>query len=158
MSGVRQFCVGWREGALKQLINVYKFQAVRAAGGVLSDLAGIRLGDYRGFVVPLPTIRRHIRERGFDHTRMIARGLALPCVRVLRRARNTVQVGTDAETRKRQAECAYAIKGQISPEQEYLLLDDIWTTGSSMKAAVALMQKAGAKRLAVLVMARNVSD
>jgi len=106
-------------------------------------------------LVPLPTIRRHIRERGFDHIDLICRKTGWPVERVLLRANSTVQVGASNEERRAQAQSAYVAKG-LEAEKRYLLVDDVWTTGSSMLAACEAMRAAGAKNLAIAVIARSV--
>ena len=105
--------------------------------------------------MPLPTIRRHIRERGFDHIALICKKLGMPIERLLARRNNTVQVGANNEERQRQATEAY-LALPANPDGNYLLVDDVWTTGSSMMAACEAMRCAGAKNLAIAVIARSV--
>ncbi len=111
-------------------------------------------------VVPLPTIRRHVRQRGLDHTFEIAKYLARRrgwrVEKNLGRESNSVQVGADRETRKEQANKAYKLDGAVDKDKIYLLVDDVWTTGASMEAAIAVLQKAGVKKIitATLVISR----
>ena len=65
-----------------------------------------------------------------------------------------MQVGASAEERQAQAREAYTAT-RIDPERHYLLVDDVWTTGSSMMAACEAMRKMGAKNLAIAVIARS---
>lgn len=74
---------------------------------------------------------------------------------MLVRKNNTVQVGADSDTRKSQAKEAYAVCGAINANKSYYLLDDIWTTGSSMLAACDEMQKAGVEKLSVVLIAKS---
>ncbi|MDO4742154.1 MAG: phosphoribosyltransferase family protein [Candidatus Saccharibacteria bacterium] len=118
-------------------------------------------GPENVIIVPLPTIAKHIRERGFDHTYLLARHLSrltsYRLEKLLLRAKNTVQVGSDAKTRKTQANHAYALnpKIKIDPSATYLLLDDIWTTGASMKAALNKLREAGIENIIIAVLAVN---
>lgn len=125
---------------------------------VLAELLDVRMEAVDGVVVPLPTIRRHIRERGFDHTATIARKLALPCEQLLRRRNKSVQVGAGAEARRRQAKEAYVVKGAPYEGREYWLLDDVWTTGSSMLAARKCLLEAGADKVSIAVLAKTRND
>ena len=70
---------------------------------------------------------------------------------------NTVQVGADRETRLSQAESAYALtnNAKIDSENTYLLFDDVWTTGASMKAATKKLQQAGASKIVIVVLAQS---
>ena len=145
--------VGERGGALKDLISAYKYQSVRAASFELADLlSSVINGEF--ILVPLPTIRKHVRERGFDHIGLICRKTSFPVRSVLRRQKDYVQVGSSVEKRRLQARDAYAAEG-VSVNARYLLVDDVWTTGSSMMAACEAMREAGAKNLAIAVIARS---
>lgn len=148
------YAVGRREGVLMQLTEDYKFKSIRRTAGVLAELVDAVLPEDLGpdvVIVPLPTIARHIRERGFDHTLKLARALSKrrgwKVERLLKRINKTVQVGQDARTRAAQAKRAYEFSGEIEPEKTYLLLDDVWTTGATMRAAKKLLEKNGAKQV-----------
>lgn len=145
---------GWREGVVKKLIEQYKYQSVRAMGEVLAEMLDVSIPKGLGekvVIVPLPTIGRHIRERGLDHTGILAKKLAKrrdwQVQKVLRRVTDTVQVGAKVAEREAQAKKAYMVQGEIDKEAQYLLLDDVWTTGASMLAAAEAMREAGAKSL-----------
>lgn len=154
---------GWREGALDRLVKDYKYRAVRAAGDTLAELLSLRLPEawFRDCktvrVVPLPTIGKHVRQRGIDHTAVLARKLAQrrgwKVERLLVRAADTVQVGTKMAEREAQAERAYSLVGEVDKAVTYVLVDDIWTTGASMLAAAGLLREAGANDLMAAVLA-----
>ena len=125
--------------------------------------------DLDGILAPLPTISKHVRERGFAHIERLVRRLSrltrpsfasrksgLGCAKVLKRANSTVQVGSSAEKRKIQAEEAYSVVKGFDPEKHYILLDDVWTTGSSMLAAARKLRSAGAQHVDILVIAKTV--
>lgn len=145
------FVGGWKEGVLGDLVKEYKYKAVRAIGEVLVEILDKRIGKLEGevVVVPLPTIGRHVRERGFDHTWVLGKKLAKQrgwrCERILERAADTVQVGAQAVERQKQAEKAYMVGRKVDPVRQYLLLDDVWTTGASLLSAAKMMKSAGAK-------------
>lgn len=154
------YAVSKREGVLVGLTEDYKYKSIRKAAGVLAELIdhAIELRQNNVVVVPLPTISKHIRERGFDHTLLLAKKLARrhkgwQVQRILERQGKTVQVGSDGDKRRRQAKDAYTVgKGaKIDSTKTYLLLDDVWTTGASMEAAIAQLKAAGAEKLAAAV-------
>ena len=154
------FVCGWRDELLGQLVEEYKFNAARDFADDLAEILDhclpVLLGDIA--VVPLPTIARHIRERGFDHTRRLADALARrrgwQVAPALTRAKNTVQVGTGREQRLIQAAQAYQLNPEcpIQPNLTYLLLDDVWTTGATLLAAANVMLAGGAQNLMAAVL------
>lgn len=156
------YIVGERSGPLGQLIHDLKYQSVRSAARSLAELMDAILPQFKGdvIIVPLPTIDRHIRTRGLDHTNLVAKHLAklrgknYQTQPLLLRDQNTIQVGTDRKTRLKQAKSAYKInpKVKINKESTYLLLDDVWTTGSSMKAATKKLQESGAKKIKIAIL------
>ena len=106
-------------------------------------------------LVSLPTIRKHIRERGFDHTlrlcfelenflqkRLAKLGMKVEYEDLLVRKNKTVQVGKEKKERMKQAEKAYGIREGIKIESKtlYVLVDDVTTTGASLTAAKKILQ------------------
>lgn len=123
---------------------------------LLYDMYGYFAKDR--IVSPLPTISKHIRSRGFDHTARLARSVARRCGgeygESLVRKGDTVQVGASAELRKKQAALAYTAKNGLK-KGSYLLIDDVWTTGSSMKSACVELKKVGIQEIAIVVLAKS---
>lgn len=155
------FVYGFREGILPELVKEYKYQAVRDYARILAEFYAEMIPDdfsdgREVVVVPLPTVAKHIRERGFDHILMIGKKLAKmkkwQCHSVLLRANKSVQVGANEKVRLRQAAEAYKVEVKLDTEKMYLLIDDVWTTGASMLAACKEMQKAGARHLSAAVL------
>ena len=153
------FMVGWRDEMIGKLIHHYKYEATRTLAQDLAELLDGILPAVTGkvYIVPLPTIRKHIRERGFDHMLLLAQKLARirnwQVAPLLRRAKDTVQVGADMKTRVLQARDAYYLDGKIDNTATYILLDDVWTTGASMKSAMQKLINAGAEKLVITVLA-----
>ena len=157
------FIAGTRDNLLGDLIQDFKYHSVRALAYPLAEILDHTLPttNQQTFIIPLPTINKHIRERGLDHTYLIAkhfaklRGPNYHVTRLLVRTKNSVQVGSSRKTRLTQASSAYnlAPHTQIDPTATYILFDDIWTTGASLQAAYSLLQKAGAQNIIIAVLA-----
>ena len=122
----------------------------------VSGMMDVEMQEIRKIVlIPLPTIRKHIRERGFDHTlrlcfelenflqkRLEGLGVKVEYQDLLVRKNKTVQVGKVKKERMRQAEKAYGIREGIKIENRtlYILVDDVTTTGASLAAAKKILQ------------------
>lgn len=113
-------------------------------------------------MVPVPTIPRHIRQRGYDHTLLIARAFAknrkLKLSKSIRRLTNDTQLSKSARERNLQARSAFEVSGEIDKDKTYLLIDDIVTTGSTVKYAAKALREAGAGDVWVAVIARQTID
>ena len=164
------FAVGRREGVLMKLTEDYKYKSIRKTVEILAELMDVAIpqdfgSDDEVIVVPLPTVAKHIRERGFDHAKLFARELSRrrgwKMKTLIFRMNKTVQVGADKETRKKQVKGAYAVgrgyggsadaRAPLDSTKMYLLVDDVWTTGASMEAAIEAIKKAGATKVASAV-------
>ena len=153
----KAWCVGDRQGGLKQLINSLKFERMRGAHQPLGELLAHTLPHLPSdvCVVPVPTISGHIRLRGYDQTHLIASHLAkkrgLRYRPALRRATNTVQRGATRQQRIAQAKVAFVAKQNVT--DRYLVVDDISTTGATLQYAAQALLDAGASEVWVAVVA-----
>ena len=160
------FVASYRTELVGSLIHDFKYHSTRALAQPLAQILHYILPstDDPTVIIPLPTINRHIRERGLDHTYLIAKKLAhlrhYKIQRILIRNQNTVQVGSDRKTRLTQAKSAYIInpKIKIDPSTTYILFDDVWTTGASIKAATKKLRQAGAKKIIIALLAVSRLD
>ena len=157
----RAWAVGNREGVLRRLIGLYKFERARSGYKALGELLLSSLPELppETIVVPVPTVSGHIRERGYDHMLLIAKYVAkkrgLKLQRLLERKTSTKQRQAGAMQREAQAKQAFCVNGVLDGDVPYLLLDDVITTGATLKYASKALVDAGAKHVWVEVVARQ---
>lgn len=160
----KAWCVGDRLGALERLIDAYKFERVKDACVPLVELLDSRLPvlPESVIIVPIPTVPKHIRQRGYDHAAMIAKQLAkrrsLPYQVLLERTDVTMQRGKNKKQRMQQAESAYRCNATLDPAAIYLLVDDVVTTNATIRFGADALRKAGATDVWVAVLARQPLD
>lgn len=151
----------FRDAQLAAILNRFKFSPARSLYKPLANLLASALPvlPKNTVIVPIPTIPAHIRERGFDHTKLLARHLAklkhCEFQPLLSRKTNSVQVGAGKTQRLRQANSAFSCHTAVSPHNYYLILDDICTTGATLEAAAKLLKEQGAKHVWVAVIAKE---
>jgi ComF family protein len=157
--------VGDRRDTLQRLVGLFKFERAKAGYIELADLLLERLPQLppETVIVPVPTVRSHVRQRGYDHTALIARYIAearkLTYQPMIERKTSTVQRGASARLRKKQADQAFSLdETKIIAGRPYLVVDDVTTTGATLIATTKLLRKAGVKDVWAAVIARQALD
>lgn len=109
-------------------------------------------------VVHIPTITSHVRSRGFDHARRIAKALAsgagLEHATALARLGQHRQVGSDRSTRLMGVADSFRVNERLLEGCPVLLVDDVLTTGATIEAAARMLKQAGAKSVNAVIFAR----
>ncbi len=109
-------------------------------------------------VLAVPLHWRRKATRGFNQTTEIAsplaKALGVPLIRNIRRNRATpFQSGLDAAQRARNLRCAFVSKRPES-HAHVLIIDDVITTGATVRALAKLLLATGTSKVSVLVVAR----
>jgi predicted amidophosphoribosyltransferase len=151
------WCAARYDGISRELVAALKFGrrlplARRAAEAILAAAPEALLD---GAVVPVPPAPWRLRLRGHDPAEEIAFALAAigglsfePC---LARANGPRQVG-----RRRAARLADPPRVRLTgrPPDPALLVDDVMTTGATLRACARAIRHGGANRVVALVFAR----
>lgn len=162
-------------GGLRDLVHLLKYENVRPAANVLGRmLAEVIAGLRPGFgddvlIVPIPLHPRKLRQRGFNQSELIARaGLrfhpageqARLCPDVLERRRETQsQIGLTRHQRRENIRGAFAVAKPNEVEgRGVLLVDDVFTTGTTASECARMLRRAGATRVWVATVARTLKQ
>ena len=154
------------EGILPGIISRFKYRGDSRLAKPLGDLlAGYEDPDFSFhddlLVIPVPLHPRRLRQRGFNQSLLLARRISrrhsLPLdFTALRRIRATApQTELSAAERQKNIRGAFAVcQERAVAEKAILLIDDVFTTGSTVEECAKVLLKAGAKRVDVLTLAR----
>ncbi len=147
-------------GAISRAIHLFKYEdrpeLAAPLGRLLVQFVGESLGDAAVCAIPLHT--RRFRERKYDQAHLLAVEVAraagleyLP--HALERTRATArQVGL--EEAAREANVKDAFRARDVTGRSLLLVDDVFTTGATARAAASALLAAGASEIRVLTVAR----
>lgn len=167
--GVRALvCAGAFGGPLREAIHHLKYEndrplAYPLAGLIYDSLqANIkwpRMQELQPAIVPVPLHKDRLRARGFNQAHLLALELshltAWPVDTSLSRHKSTrSQVGLSVEDRGENVRDAFSWDSDEEPPSAVLLLDDVFTTGSTLGECVAIMRAAGAREIYVATVAR----
>lgn len=151
------------DGIYEQLIRELKFNSKRQSAQPIARMMTDLLPEASENMVicPLPTAPMRIRQRGFDHTKLISKYIAeysnMNIGYFLGRRSNVRQLGSSRAQRLEQMEHEFFVKPRTDVAgKNILLVDDVVTTGASLSAAAKTLKKAGAKRVTAIVFAQKV--
>ena len=156
-SFARAWCVGAHVGALRSLVAASKFNSAKSGCKRQAQMLDETLPTLPSetIIVPVPTIARHIRTRGYGHAERIAKDLArrrqLSYQKLVSRQAQFVQHGATKKQRLKQAKQSYKLKHQPVDGATYLLIDDVYTTGATLDSIARLLNKAGVSRTNIWV-------
>lgn len=164
---------GSYDTGLRELIHLLKYDKVRPAARVLGRmLAEVitktlpNFADGSVVVVPVPLHPGKMRERGFNQAELIAEqalkqssaGRFTLDARVLKRQRVTEsQIGLTQHQRKENLRGAFkVVKPEIVMGRDVLLIDDVFTTGTTASECARVLRRAGTKKVFVATVARTL--
>ncbi len=157
---------GFYESILKELIHYYKYNyqlgALKDIEDLLNNYFQIRKTTYSSFkVIPVPLHVKKLYSRGFDQSYLLAKSIArilqipflgVPVVRI----KNTPpQVKIKRKERMRNIKGAFKIENPDTiKNQDLLIVDDVFTTGSTTNELAKILKKNGAGKVYVFTLAR----
>ncbi len=154
-------------GPVQELIHRFKYGGRVHLGHPLGLLTASALSAFCAeaapeLIVPVPLHRKRLRERGYNQSQLIGAVLAkrfeLPQeVGNLRRLRWTEpQTTLDAGDRASNVRGAFGVRDARRLQgKRVLLVDDVLTTGSTMRACVEALCDAGVAAVAAVTVARG---
>ena len=174
--------LGVYQDPLRSAIQKLKYRGIKELSEILVDimveywaryqpfvLDQIKNDQGRGWVViPVPLFWWRENSRGFNQSsligQMLSKKLGLDYSEALKRTRYTrSQIKLKSEQRRENIRDAFTISSNIQSldfardkplNSNILLIDDVWTTGSTLRECCWILKRAGAKKVWALTLAR----
>ena len=175
----RAVAYGSYDGGLRELIHLLKYEQVRPAAAVLGRMLAEAARGLDScwtrtpvMVVPVPLHARKLRQRGFNQSELIARAaikqdatklgpgrdrLVLHPGILERRRETQSQTGLTRHQRRENIRGSFAVAkpGEVAG-REILLVDDVFTTGTTVSECARVLRRAGASKIYVAIVARTL--
>jgi ComF family protein len=158
--------MGRYETVLLEAIHDLKYRGRISAGVDLGNLLTSYVRQYLPVqdydrVIPVPLHKKRIRERGFNQSLLLAKILArnfsltVDFQSLRRRIYTQPQINLGRKERENNVRNAFAVVGKKAiSNSRILLVDDVYTTGSTVKECAKVLIENGAKSVAVATLAR----
>ncbi len=149
-----------KDGVLQALIHQLKYREMTSVGIELGRFVRDSVDPMLGRIsfdalVPVPLHPARERERGYNQSEVICRGMGkgigIPTCRMLKRVRHTkTQTKLDAHERKENVADAFALNHRYRRRVAggiFLLVDDIITTGATVDECAKVLKQHGAEKI-----------
>jgi len=170
LSGTRYFrrarAVGYYRGVLKELLHLFKYRLRQhlalSLGFIMTSRLSLLSEDLTyQIIMPVPLHPRRLRARGFNQALCLAASIS-SCLQTplqrynLRRIRCTrSQVGLSEPQRADNVRHAFSLRWpEAVAGKSILIIDDIYTSGSTVNECARVLTTAGARHVDVLTLAR----
>jgi len=142
----------YRHKVVRAVVREAKFhdskKAVRLLADVLHDyLLDMERGTQEKLIlVPVPLGSARLKERGYNQAERVCRLLPFETnARLVERIRETrPQTSLSRTKRMQNVKEAFVVSGAIDPGAQYVVIDDVTTTGSTMQEVITTLEGAGA--------------
>jgi ComF family protein len=158
---IAAFCLYSKKGVLAPMMQYLKYRNRGDIGILLGkmygeDLVGSDLLRPIDIIVPVPLHRKKLKQRGYNQAEMIVKGLSeatsipISSGNLIRTIHNPTQTKLDKSRRWENVKEIFDVENPEQFENKHILLvDDVITTGSTLEACGAALQKCNNLKISI---------
>ncbi len=156
----------YRHPLVSRCIHEFKYRRIRSLSPVIADLLVSYLRYYHTpvaphtLIIPIPLHPRKERVRGFNQAMLLAnelsKKLSLPIDEqtLVRIIATPPQAMLTARSRRENVQNVFSVRNTAELRgKSIILVDDVKTTGATLKQAAYILKKAGAKKIWAITIA-----
>ncbi len=153
----------YRQTAIRELVHLFKFQSQKTAGDDLAKLCSPFLKTLlpsTDLIIPVPLSPLSLKKRGFNQVCYLLKKLNIPYQEniLTRKNHRKAQSQLSREQRLKSVSSQFSISlnaEHLLKDRTILLVDDIYTTGSTARAISSLLRQNGAEKIFILTFFRD---
>jgi ComF family protein len=150
---------------INRIIQAFKFNDRTGVASIFADafqaMFESGLIELPDMILPIPLHRSRLQSRGYNQAGLLAQAVAerlgapLDSHSLVRSRHTLPQFGLNKKQRRRNVKRAFEFQGEWTGRCRYVvLLDDVMTTGATLREAASELKRAGAERVEAWVCAR----
>lgn len=139
--------------AMKTYLHQYKFlQDIALATVFQKDLVAVLKGKKN--IVPIPVHKEKRLTRTFSQVEALLDAPGIPYINILEKLDETI-MGEKTRQERLEVKPLFQLKAHVIIQPEtYVLVDDIYTTGTTLNYAAKVLLQAGAKKVEAVTLIR----
>ncbi|WP_235616195.1 ComF family protein [Lysinibacillus parviboronicapiens] len=132
---------------MKDYLHQYKFLQDVALAKVFRQELQDQFKHEKSPIIPIPMHPLKQKERTFSHMEELLKAAKIPYIQLLEKTTAETQSSKNREERLQTASLFQLLPSVTVAYKEYVLFDDIQTTGTTLRHATEILLQAGAKNV-----------
>lgn len=146
----------------RRLVIRLKYQHVRDAAVPLARAMAMLPGEEADLLVPIPTTKKRLRERGYNQAKVLCELIAQEtgmtmADALIRTDEHTAQVRLSGQSRRQNLKGVMKADARVRGKR-ILVIDDVYTTGSTVQEAARALREMGALSVGVFTAAKSIYE
>ena len=141
--------------AMKDFLHQYKFMHDVVLAMVFRNEIYAALANCQEVIVPIPMHPAKLKQRTFAQVDELLKAAQIPFTHLLEKTTTETQVGKSKAERLQTQPLFTILKNNKIEPKDYIIVDDIYTTGTTIRHAQQALLEAGAKSVKAFVLIKG---
>ena len=109
------------------------------------------------YLVPAPSHISHDKARGFNHVEVMFSSLKMKMIKCIHKTSDIKQSDLNAKERQNIYKHLIIENGEQIRDKKILIVDDVFTTGSTVKSMIKLIERYKPKKIQILLLSKTIN-